>query len=487
MRVQPCIGSTATRISGRLFTTQPPSSEGTEQKQLPLSPFGGRFGVPEQPMSTKSQALSQANSKRSPFSKAKEGVKSKMHDWTDEKRNLEKRKELLDDFQSGYFSEFSEVNRTGAKLWKATTSMVNADKALYMPNIVGTSLKTSEPIELVDVLRGKISLLAISGTRFGEEQIETYMKPFLTRWPAGSSKVQVVELNIQENPLKAGLVRMMVPFVKKTIPEERHTNYILHYKSIKHLKEPLSMQNSYLGYVFLVDGNCKIRWGAHGPATEIEVKTLLDSVQRLSERRGHCIAGTSSAEHTLELYLDYVCPFSAKIWKQVYHHVVPWLEHEHPGKVQVIVRNQIQPWHPSSSLTAEAALAVESIDPAQFASFSDVLFAHQKKFFDETVIEKSRRDQYETLATLATSTLPKSSSITKERILELLYIPTVEDAEKSTNTGNKVAADLKFFIKLGRQTGIHVSPTALWDGLVENAISSGWTLEAWKDFLSSNF
>lgn len=94
MRAQPCVGSTATRINARLFTTQPPFSEDTEQKQLPLSPYGGRFGVPEQPMSTKSQALSQANSRRSPFSKAKEGVKSKMHDWTDEKRNLEKRKEL---------------------------------------------------------------------------------------------------------------------------------------------------------------------------------------------------------------------------------------------------------------------------------------------------------------------------------------------------------------------------------------------------------
>lgn len=63
-----------------------------------------------------------------------------------------------------------------------------------MPNIIGTSLKTSEPIELVDVLRGKISLLAISGTRFGEEQIETYMRPFLSKWAAGSSKVQLVEV-----------------------------------------------------------------------------------------------------------------------------------------------------------------------------------------------------------------------------------------------------------------------------------------------------
>ncbi|KAF9431238.1 Mitochondrial ATPase complex subunit atp10 [Podila epigama] len=255
-----------------------------EDIELPLSPYGGRFGVSEQPMSTKSLASSASTSKRSPFSKAK----SKVNDWTDEKKNLEKRKELLQDFQSGYFAEFSEINKMGSKLWRATTAMVNADKALYMPNIIGTSLKTSEPIELVDVLRGKISLLAISGTRFGEEHVETYMNPFLSKWPASTSnsKVQLVELNIQENPLKAGLVRMMVPFVKKSIPEERHANYILHYKSIKHLRDPLSMQNSYLGYVFLIDSNCKIRWGAHGPASETEIKTLLDSVQRLTERGG---------------------------------------------------------------------------------------------------------------------------------------------------------------------------------------------------------
>ncbi|KAF9114426.1 Mitochondrial ATPase complex subunit atp10 [Mortierella sp. AM989] len=257
-------------------------------KNLPLSPYGGRFGVPEQPMSIKSLAQSQANSRRSPFAKAKDGMKSKVNDWTDKEKNLEKRKELLNDFQSGYFSEFSELSRTGSKLWKATENMIIADKALYMPNIIGTSLKTSEPVELVDIIRGKISLVAISGTRFGEEQIETFMTPFLQRWPmgGGNTKVQIVELNIQENPLKAGLVRMMVPFVRKTIPEERHANYMLHYKSIKHLKDPLSMPNSYLGYVFLVDSNCKIRWGAHGKGTETEIKTLLDSVQRLSERGG---------------------------------------------------------------------------------------------------------------------------------------------------------------------------------------------------------
>ncbi|KAF9971804.1 Mitochondrial ATPase complex subunit atp10 [Actinomortierella ambigua] len=265
-------------------------------KTLPSPPFGGRFGVPDQPLSTqaieqlKQQQQQQQQGKggkgRSPFSRAKDGMKHKVNDWTDQEKNLQKRKELLTDFQSGYFSEFSEINRTGAKLWLASPAMMTAEKALYMPNIIGTSLKTSETVELVDLLKGKISMVAISGTRFGEEQIETFMKPFLERWPAGKpgSKVQLVELNIQENPLKAGLVRMMVPFVRKTIPEERHANYILHYKSIKNLKEPLCMQNSYLGYVFLVDSNCKIRWGAHGKGTEAEINTLLDSVQKLSER-----------------------------------------------------------------------------------------------------------------------------------------------------------------------------------------------------------
>ncbi|KAG0369960.1 hypothetical protein BC939DRAFT_484003 [Gamsiella multidivaricata] len=200
---------------------------------------------------------------------------------------------------------------------------------------------------------------------------------------------------------------------------------------------------------------------------------------------GHRIAGTADARHTLELYLDYVCPFSAKIWDQVYNHVLPWLEKEHPGHFQVIVRNQIQPWHPASTLTAEAALAVEKIDPSQFAPFSNVLFTQQKRFFDETIIEKSRADGYRGLAALAGLTLTSSPTITEEGVHGLLHIVSVQDAQEATNTGNKVTNDLKYFVKLGRQNGIHVSPTALWDGIVENSISSGWTLDQWKEFFKS--
>jgi len=86
---------------------------------------------------------------------------------------------------------------------------------------------------------------------------------------------------------------------------------------------------------------------------------------------------------------------------------------------------------------------------------------------------------------LVPTSLEPSTIPTEEGVFSLLHIPPVQDANQSTNTGNKVTNDLKYFIKLGRQNGIHVSPTAVWDGVVENSISSSWTLDDWKKFVLS--
>ena len=54
--------------------------------------------------------------------------------------------------------------------------------------------------------------------------------------------------------------------------------------------------------------------------------------------------------HTLELYLDYVCPYSAKMFNTVYTSVFPLIKQKYASKVQILFRQQIQPWHPSSTL-----------------------------------------------------------------------------------------------------------------------------------------
>ena len=103
-------------------------------------------------------------------------------------------------------------------------------------------------------------------------------------------------------------------------------------------------------------------------------------------------------------------------------------------------------------------------------------------YYDEAVVDKTRTEQYKSLSALAATTSP---SLTHDKVLSLLQIAPVSTAAEATNHGNKITNELKYHIKLGRQTGIHVSPTVLWDGIVENSISSGWTLEQWKEFFGN--
>lgn len=83
-------------------------------------------------------------------------------------------------------------------------------------------------------------------------------------------------------------------------------------------------------------------------------------------------ASNAPTLHTLELYLDYVCPFSAKMYNTVYSSVFPLIKQKYASKVQILFRQQIQPWHPSSTLVHEAGVAVLKLQPSKFFEFSKV-------------------------------------------------------------------------------------------------------------------
>jgi len=183
--------------------------------------------------------------------------------------------------------------------------------------------------------------------------------------------------------------------------------------------------------------------------------------------------------HTLEIYLDYVCPFSAKMFKTVYTQVFPLIEKSYASKVQILFRPQIQPWHPSSTLTHEAGIAVLKLDPSKFWPFSAALMADQKAYFDVNVVHESRNQTYGRLAKLAASV-----GIDEQKMLGMLVVSDKPDSDGSLNIGNKVTDDLKIMIKMARLVGVHVSPTVILDGVVENSIQSSFTIEQWDEFLN---
>ena len=56
---------------------------------------------------------------------------------------------------------------------------------------------------------------------------------------------------------------------------------------------------------------------------------------------------------TLSAWLDYACPFSAKLFKTVTTQVLP-----HYGDKVLVFYHHLQRWHPQSSMLHEAAIGV---------------------------------------------------------------------------------------------------------------------------------
>lgn len=188
------------------------------------------------------------------------------------------------------------------------------------------------------------------------------------------------------------------------------------------------------------------------------------------------------ATHTFELYLDYCCPFSAKIFKTLTTQVFPAIRENSvwANSLTVVFRQQVQPWHPSSTLMHETGLAVLRLAPEKFWAFSGELFAVQTEFYDVSVVNETRNKTYRRLAKVAAKV-----GVSEDDVYKLLAIPEKAGEDGSLNSGNAVTNDLKVVTKMNRLIGVHVTPTVVFDGVVQDT-SSGWTLDQWKEFFTKN-
>ncbi|KAG8753292.1 hypothetical protein FRC12_011593 [Ceratobasidium sp. 428] len=204
--------------------------------------------------------------------------------------------------------------------------------------------------------------------------------------------------------------------------------------------------------------------------------------------------GSPDAPHALEFYLG-----NAKIFlKAIDPTLKPAITGSggYAGKVRVLIRLQPQPWHGSSTFLHEAAIAVGRVAPDKFWEYASIVrlplpllptspvsyavlthepqvFKNQETFFDIPASTLTPTQIREKLVALV------PEGVDKSKVADLLTHKT------TPNGGVDVTDDLKYNIKLGRQNSIHVTPTALWDGLIANDVSSSWGEQEWDKFLSS--
>ena len=131
------------------------------------------------------------------------------------------------------------------------------------------------------------------------------------------------------------------------------------------------------------------------------------------------------------------------MFNTLYTSVLPLLPKKYPAKVQFLFRQQIQPWHPSSTLVHEAGAAVLRLSPDRFWDFSAKLFKRQKEYFDVHVVNETRNETYKRLAKLAGEV-----GVAEKEVYGLLEVPDKEGEDGSANPGNKVTNDVKLMVKV---------------------------------------
>jgi ATPase complex subunit ATP10 len=93
-----------------------------------------------------------------------------------------------------------------------------------------------------------------------------------------------VQINLQENTLRSMLVSLFMRGIRANVPAALHKTYMLSSQNMEYLREPLGMENKYIGYTYLVDDALRIRWAACGDAKSEETAGLERCVRMLLTR-----------------------------------------------------------------------------------------------------------------------------------------------------------------------------------------------------------
>ncbi|KTW26963.1 hypothetical protein T552_02454 [Pneumocystis carinii B80] len=193
-------------------------------------------------------------------------------------KNKERREKLLKEASKSYLDDFQEMKYHQGKKWIAPNYLFNKDQALYIANFYGRTLLNVTANTTPFIESSAASLVSIFSSKSGEEHIKSFLTPKLY---LEASNLKFIYINLQENFLKAMLVRLFSKNIKNSISKEYHNTYFFINKLPKDIKENMLITNIYVGYIYLVDNQCRIRWAGCGNATTEEKENLVICSQKL--------------------------------------------------------------------------------------------------------------------------------------------------------------------------------------------------------------
>lgn len=214
----------------------------------------------------------------------------KRDDFVNYDKHLEKRRMLTQKISTPYFREWSNMRFSKGKTFLAPPRLFKGSHALYFPNLHGETLVKEKENAMKDtttVLEGRVSVVTVFSSAWAEAQVASFASleknPELMEVLKGGG-AQLVQINVEENALKAGIISLFKGSLRKRVGEENWGRYFVVKKGLSDdARERIGVLNSKVGYVYLLDGECKIRWAGSGVASDEERAGLVRGVRKLIE------------------------------------------------------------------------------------------------------------------------------------------------------------------------------------------------------------
>ncbi|KAK5018644.1 Mitochondrial ATPase complex subunit atp10, partial [Cryomyces antarcticus] len=189
-----------------------------------------------------------------------------------------------------YVRDFSAMRHQKGKSFLSNPRLFKAALSLYFPNLSGQTLaNTKVAQDTTTILDDKVSVVTVFSSLWAENQTRTFCSeaanPELHRLLLQHKDVaQRVDINIEPNTLKYWLLRLFMYRVRRQRPADSHGRYFLIRRGVtEHIRESIGLLNSRVGYVYLLDRECRIRWAGSGIAEQTEKESLVRGVAKLVE------------------------------------------------------------------------------------------------------------------------------------------------------------------------------------------------------------
>ncbi len=172
-----------------------------------------------------------------------------------------------------------------------------------------------------------------------------------------------------------------------------------------------------------------------------------------------------SGELELEIFLEPTCPFS----KRAFAKLQPLLSAVGESELTIKIRFLSQPWHLFSAVVTRCILAATATEGGQEVGLRvmQVVFENREDFVCQDHCTGPN--------------LNRSPADIVDHISQLSGIDLSEAFKLDS-----VTRAVKWHTKYARQNGVHSSPSFAINGLVNDAMGSGQSIEEWAQLLGLN-